>query len=380
MNDAFYHPIPAHAFLVVGGWLRVARFSRELGWKRSSLLLLSILMGGCSVWPAKPEPSIVFTQVPAANEGGPDTAGTIEGRVVGARPGEQIVLFARSGQWWVQPLANRPFTKIRADAKWSNSTHLGTEYAALLVESGYRAPATLDTLPATGGMVIAVASVKGQPAPPEDIKTVHFSGYDWKVRTAPSNRGGSITHYDTANVWTDDGGALHLRIASSAGQWTCAEVNLTRSLGYGLYRFVVRESSQLEPAAVLSMFTWDDSGQDPSHREFGVEITRWGNPLSKNAQYAVQPYYVPANVDRFMVPPGILSHSFQWEPGKVSFRTVRGADPGKGSRVLAEHVFSSGVPTPGGELIHLNLYIFGSAASPISKPTEVVIEKFEYLP
>jgi hypothetical protein len=40
----------------------------------------------------------------------------------------------------------------------------------------------------------------------------------------------------------------------SSGKWRCAEVNLARSLGYGTYRFVVRESSFLEPAAVLSMF------------------------------------------------------------------------------------------------------------------------------
>lgn len=364
-----------------GRGAKVLHFGASSGFVRTkAVLLLFLVVCGCGKWQANREPSIELTKVPPANEGGPDTAGTIEGRVIGARSGQQIVLFARSGQWWVQPVANQPFTKIQADSKWSNSTHLGTEYAALLVEPGYRPPATVDSLPTKGGMVIAVANVKGEPAPPEASKAVRFSGYEWKVRTAASNRGGSITHYDPENVWTDPSGALHLRIANNSGQWTCAELNLTRSLGYGLYRFVVRESSQLEPAAVLSMFSWDDSGQDPSHREFGVEIARWGDPLSKNAQYAVQPYYVPANVARFMAPSGILTHSFQWEPGKVSFRTVRGADAGKGSRVVADHVFSSGVPALGGELIHLNLYIFGNAASPLSKQTEVVFEKFEYLP
>src|SRR5260221_1165629 len=335
---------------------------------------------GCGKWQSNSEPSIEFTKVPQAGEGGPDTAGTIEGRVTGGRDGQQIVLFARSGQWWVQPLSDQPFTKIQANAKWTNTTHLGTEYAALLVGPGYRPPPTLHSLPVKGGAIIAINTVKGSPARPEPVKTVHFSGYDWKIRTAPSNRGGSITHYDSANVWADAGGALHLRIANNAGQWTCAEVSLTRSLGYGMYRFVVKDSSQLEPATVFSMFTWDDSGQDPSHRELGVEITRWGDPLSKNAQYAVQPYYVPANVDRFMIPAGMLTHIFQWEPNKVSFRTVRGADAGKGLRAVAEHVFSSGVPAPGRELIHLNLYIFGGSARRLSKQTEVVIEKFEYLP
>ncbi len=299
---------------------------------------------------------------------------------MGARPGQQLVLYARSGQWWVQPLTNEPFTRIQPDSKWSNSTHLGTEYAALLVEPGYHPLLKLGALPTEGGAVVAVATVTGGPGPREVFKTVHFSGYEWKVRTASSNRGGSINTYDPANVWTDAGGALHLKIANISGKWTCAEVSLTRSLGYGSYRFVVRDSSHLEPAAVLSMFTWEDSDQNPNHREIDLEITRWGDPLSKNAQYEIQPYYVPANVDRYMVPSGILTYSFQWEPGTISFRTIRGANGGNESRPVADHVFSSGVPTPGGESVHMNLYIYKSSASPVKHQNEVVIEKFEYLP
>jgi len=351
-------------------------FRRE----KAVLLFLCIFLGGCGSGQSGFKPSIEFTKIPPAREGGPATIDTIEGRVVGARSGEQLVLYARSGQWWVQPLSNQPFTRIQPDTKWSNTTHLGTEYAALLVEPGYRPPATMDSLPTEGGAVVVVANVRGDETSPEVIKTVRFSGYEWKVRTADSNRGGSITSYDPANVWTDNGGALHLKIANSSGKWTCAEVNLTRSLGYGLYRFVVRESSHIEPAAVLSMFTWDDSGQDPNHKEIDVEITQWGDPLSKNAQYAIQPYYVPENVARFIVPSGILTYSSQWEPGTVSFRTIRGSVAGNGLHAIADHLFSSGVPAAGEELVHMNLYIYGSAPSPLRNQNEVVIEKFEYLP
>jgi hypothetical protein len=352
----------------------------SLARERALFLFFCILLSGCGSGRGGLKPSIEFTKVPPAHEGGPATLTTIEGRVLRAHSGQQLVLYARSGQWWVQPLTNQPFTKIQPDSKWSNSTHLGTEYAALLVEPGYHPPATMGSLPTEGGAVVAVASVRGEATSPEVIKTVHFSGYEWKVRTADSNRGGAITSYDPANVWTDDGGALHLRIANNSGKWTCAEVILTRSLGYGLYRFVVRESSHLEEAAVLSMFTWDDSGQDQNHREMAVELTRWGDPRSKNAQYTIQPFYVPANVERFMVPSGMLTHSFQWEPGKASFRTVRATSAGDGSRAFFSHVFTSGVPTAGGELVHLNLYIFGGATSPLRNQNEVVIEKFEYLP
>ena len=46
--------------------------------------------------------------------------------------GQQIVIYARSGKWWVQPLVSHPFTALQPGAKWTNATHLGSEYAALL--------------------------------------------------------------------------------------------------------------------------------------------------------------------------------------------------------------------------------------------------------
>jgi hypothetical protein len=324
---------------------------------------------------------IEFVRVPPADEGGPDKMDTIEGRVIGRRAGERIVLFARSGgKWWVQPFSDVGLTEIHSDSKWSSSTHLGTEYAALLVEPGYRPPPTIDFLPGEGAGVIAVATVKGAGSATPIYKTIDFAGYEWKVRTSVSDRGGTSHDYDPANVWTDQAGGLHLRFTKQGAKWACAEVSLTRSLGYGSYRFVVRDSSHLPPAAVLELFTWDDLGTDPNHRELDIQISRWGELQDKNAQYVVQPFYVAANVTRFLAPSGPLAHSFRWEPGKVSFRTVQEARGARRPRVVAEHVFTSGVPAPGGELVHLSFYVFGDASSATPNSSEVVIDSFEYLP
>jgi hypothetical protein len=116
--------------------------------RRGALLLfVCILLSGCRSRQDGPGPSIEFTRVPPAAEGGPDKLDIIEGRVVGAHPGQRVVLYARSGTWWVQPLVVEPFTTIQPDSKWTNTTHLGTEYAALLVEPGYRPLATINALP-----------------------------------------------------------------------------------------------------------------------------------------------------------------------------------------------------------------------------------------
>jgi signal transduction histidine kinase len=63
----------------------------------------------------------------------------------------------------VQPFVDQPFTSIGQDSTWKNSTHAGTEYAALLVEPGFQPPATADALPPIGGGVVAVAVTKGAP-------------------------------------------------------------------------------------------------------------------------------------------------------------------------------------------------------------------------
>jgi hypothetical protein len=347
-------------------------------WSLALGTCLFFLLNGCATRQAATKPSIEFNVIPPVEEGGPDKRAPIAGRVTGARPGQQIVLFAKAGIWWVQPTTDEPFTSIQPDSTWTNTTHLGTEYAALLVEPGYRPPPTMEVSPSEGGDVVAVKIVPGAKSE-QGLRTLQFSGYEWQVRNVRSNRGGRLNTYSNANAWTDPNGFLHLRIAQNAGEWTCAEVKLSRSLGYGTYRFVVRDVSQLEPAAVFSIFTWDEADAGQNHREMNIELTRWGDPASKNAQYVVQPFYVPANVVRFNVPAGVLTHSFRWEPGRVAFKTVRGpAADGPGS--IAQHVFTSGVPAPGGESMHLGFYIFGNADAPLQKDVEVVIEKFEYLP
>ena len=344
------------------------------------LFIVCLLLVGCPAPPPKSGPAIEFTKIPPVGEGGPDRVEPIEGRVSGAQPGQKIILFTKSGTWYVQPFQNQALTEIESDSTWKNSTHLGTEYAALLVDPEYRPPVKTDELPPVGDGVAAVATVKGTEEAAPAVKTINFSGYEWKLRATASDRGGALNNYDPANAWTDEKGFLHLKIRRVADGWTCAELSLTRSLGYGTYNLVVQDVSRLEPSAVVSMFTWDDLEAGQNHRELNIEITRWGDPSNKNLRYVIQPFYVPANVVQFSIPAGTLTHSIQWEPGRAVFRTSAGANGGKNSKVVAEHTFASRVPVSGDETIHLIMYAFGYSKQPLQNENEVVIEKFEYLP
>jgi hypothetical protein len=133
------------------------------------LLLCVFLLISCeeqqSVSPTG-KPIVEFTSVPSVGQfdavGDAAKMSTIKGRVIGAQPGQQIVLYAHasneSGQptWYVQPFVRDPFTKIQSNSKWHSETHPGREYAALLVGPGFQPPWTTPTLPTDGVIAVAV--------------------------------------------------------------------------------------------------------------------------------------------------------------------------------------------------------------------------------
>jgi hypothetical protein len=274
-------------------------------------------------------------------------------------------------------LGDRPFTEIQADSHWKSTTHPGSAYAALLVDAGYRPPLTLNDLPPAGGAVEAIATAEGAALDHPPSSPLYFSGYEWAVRRTPGTPGGARNLYSPANAWVNKQGFLHLRIAREGNSWTAAEVVLSRSLGYGSYRFMLRDISHFEPSVVLAISTWDDAGP---YREMDIEVSRWGELGGKNAQFVVQPYYIPANVVRFLVPAGPVACSFTWEPGRVSFDASRAPAHGDKPGDIAAHVFTSGIPSPGTETVRLNLYVFDTPRSHLQHEVEVIFEKFEYLP
>jgi hypothetical protein len=69
-----------------------------------------------------------------------------------------------------------------------------------------------------------------------------------------------------------------------------------------------------------------------------------------------------------------------WEPGRASFKAIRGSSVRPGAPAVYEHVFTSGVPTPGEEKTQLLFYVIESHKYPLKNQNEVVVEKFEYLP
>src|SRR5215469_4329466 len=95
-----YPPAPADVWPATEAAARTALHSPEVLTRRRLLWGAgSLLLSACSA----SHPTIEFTRVPPADKGGPDVMDVIEGRVRGAKPGQQIVVFAHGEVWWAEP-------------------------------------------------------------------------------------------------------------------------------------------------------------------------------------------------------------------------------------------------------------------------------------
>jgi len=355
-------------------------------WERLAIASLAVALvfglEGCHP-SAKPstEPKILFTQVPERDPGNQTKQDVMEGSVSGAKPGQLLVLYTQTGgRWWLQPLLSAPFTPIGSDGVWRNEIHLGTEYAVLLVDTGYHPAPMLDQLPQAGRGVAAVAVAAGQEK--SSSYFVDFSGFNWRVRQKPSNRGGTLNPYDPQNVYVDKAGVLHLRILNRNQKWTASEINLTQSLGYGTYSFIIDDISKLDPSAAFGIFTWDYATNHETYREFDITLSQWGDPKDKNAEFVLQPTIAPTNSARFVAPAGQLKLTIIWEAGRLTMIAARVFPSGKTS-LVSKHEFTSEVPAPGLESVRMTLFPYkkpNQKEFSLQGPAEVRIERFEYLP
>ena len=197
-----------------------------------------------------------------------------------------------------------------------------------------------------------------------------------RVRVADQIEPGSVgpgpNVFHAGNVNVDADGRLHLRIAYRNGRWTCAEVGLTRPLGYGTYRFDVESTHDLDPRAVLGLFTWDDSAPDHHYREIDIEIGRWGRANNANAQFVVQPFARPGHIHRFELPRGRARHEFAWSAGAVSFET-RLIDGPSLPVVVSRYTVDEGVPRAGRESPRINLWLVGGQPPTDGQEVPVIV-------
>jgi hypothetical protein len=226
-------------------------------------------------------------------------------------------------------------------------------------------------------LLVCTVPLTAQWKPGPTSKRITFSGHQWIVKDSGGHRVGPDSNYFSEDAVSVDADGLTLRVFEKDGRYYCAEIVSVAHFGYGTYRFVVASNvSRLAPELVLGLFTWsDDPGDEGSHKELDIELSRWGDPANDVAQFVVQPYTRPGNIRRFALPPDVSesTHTFEWAPNRVRFTSA------VGSRVVKEEVFTSRIPAPADENARLNLWVAGSRIRHTGD-FEVRIRRFEFVP
>ena len=238
---------------------------------------------------------------------------------------------------------------------------------------------------------IAIAQVNG--GFDKSKRVITFSEYTWLVKSSGNSKTGTFAPGNNyfsdsrKNVWVDRNGWLHLKITNKNGKWYCAEVTLTKSLGYKKYIFQVNSRvDQFHPNVVGGLFTYLD-GTDHSE-EIDIEFSKWGNSKNvNNTQYSIQPSDILGNTQSFGIDMNgnESTHVFDWKPGKVDFACYRGhysSTPTDGTMVINEWNYSGkDVPIDINGKIHINLWLFRRGQiNPDDHPeAELVIKSFQAL-
>jgi len=224
-------------------------------------------------------------------------------------------------------------------------------------------------------------------------RIISFSGYDWLVKSSSTTLSGTaapgnnVYSDSTENVWIDKTGWLHLKITNRNNNWYCAEVTLTKPLGYKKYIFQVSGLiGQFHPNVVGGLFTYLDSTDNAE--EIDIEFSKWGESNnSKMLNYAIQPSDISDNTQNFGIDLNVneSTHLFDWKPGEVAFASYSGyytSAPADNMMVISEWNYSAkDVPIDLNGKIHINLWLFQrEKIDPNDHPeAELVIKSFQAL-
>lgn len=335
--------------------------------------------------------SVVFTHVPAV---GQTSDKTLTGRIHGLDPAAvKVALFIEvDGGWYPKPSAAKPLTAVAANGTWTATIASApndaraTQIAALVVPKDF-VPPTVDGdtwLPDSIAQAALASTLVVRLDPSRH--SFRWSGHDWWVRDTSGERqgpGNNLFSPSTENVSVDADGLLHLRIAGAGASWTCAEIGLYRTLGYGRYTFrTVASCDALDANAVLGLFTWANGEADPNYREIDIEWARWGDPDdATNAQFVVQPYSPAGHLQRITVPAavGALTHGFLWRPTGVDFFADAAVVPAAWT-YPATGTVTPNLPESRDETVHLNLWLCEPSGPRSGQPVEVVLRSFAFQP
>ncbi|MFN0276070.1 MAG: hypothetical protein ACKVPJ_10015 [Chitinophagales bacterium] len=252
---------------------------------------------------------------------------------------------------------------------------------------------------------------------PEDVldrigDVVYFSGQTWDVKMSEYPVGPGPNYFSPYynDVYVDELGYLHLKIAEHDGRWYSSEVVGRDIIGYGTFTWVIQGDVENIPEnIVLGLFTWDtESFFTQANSEVDIEFSKWGNAEAQETMhYSVQPVnfgpYYPERTKEIDTEPndlvGVTTHSFTWTDTLIEWSSYKGEGINETNKIAywsfnLDHparVKNEGgnvsapivIPAPGNVTnVRMNFWLLPwvSEAPTDGKVQEIVIRSFSYTP
>jgi hypothetical protein len=254
----------------------------------------------------------------------------------------------------------------------------------LVTDASNDTPSIRDAMMDNDAMALPPINMRSVPSAPGAAQVV-FAGHTLRVRTA-SAAGPGPNDWDANNVWVDDRGYLHLKIAFRGNRWNCGEVVSMNTFGFGTYRFVVVGRPELfDPNVVAGLFMY--SGPDGSN-ELDIEFTNWGGAQAERGNWGVYPAVLrpPPATQRFHFVGASSSstHVYAWSSAQVVFQYYNTYAPQRDIAPTATWTYAppdSVTRIPQSPLpLHINLWLFRGMPPTDRQEVELVIADFSFTP
>ena len=236
---------------------------------------------------------------------------------------------------------------------------------------------------------LLVAATLAAAGPAAHAATVNFAGYAWEVRTGGGGPGPNS--WSAGNVGVEADG-LHLRISRNAsGAWTCAEVTMTTSLGFGEYQFELTGRPDLfDRNVVLGLFNYPPQAVGPDgSNEIDIEFAQWGDAGNPNRlNWTVYPPALGPAPTHKEVPLALTgdatTHRFDWTSQGVKYKSLHDWQDTGDAGLFAK--WNDRPSRPKKQIpqtpipVHMNLWLFDGREPTDGQPVEVVIRSFTFTP
>jgi hypothetical protein len=213
---------------------------------------------------------------------------------------------------------------------------------------------------------------------------IRFSGYDWQVRDDGFGNPGP-NKWKKSNVWLDSNGYLHLKITHTGDDWYSAEIQTTRTLGFGEYQFqVVGRIDNLDPNVVLGLFSYSASD---SSDEIDIEYTQWGDSESTSGNWAVHPSKSEQEYAHETFPINLngtyTTNRYTWTSQSVFFQTLNGHHDNNDSQ-LGSWLYNPSEPLSTipqqPMIVHINFWLYKGNPPLNGNEAEIILHSFTFRP